>query len=96
VAACVGDTGGGIAEAALPFNFDRFYRGDRERERAGAGLGLAIAKRIVELHGGELRVQSVAGQGCRFSFDLPQAQARADGAQDATAPEASRRSRASA
>lgn len=96
VAACVGDTGGGIAEAALPFIFDRFYRGDPERERAGAGLGLAIAKRIVELHGGELRVQSVAGQGCRFSFDLPQAQAQADGAQDATAPEASRRSRASA
>ncbi|NDZ16610.1 hypothetical protein C7T35_04160 [Variovorax sp. WS11] len=94
VAACVGDTGGGIAEAALPFIFDRFYRGDRERERAGAGLGLAIAKRIVELHGGELRVQSVAGQGCRFSFDLPEAPPA--GAQEATAPEASTRSRASA
>jgi predicted ATPase/signal transduction histidine kinase len=100
VAACVADTGGGIPEEELPFIFDRFYRVDRQREHAGggAGLGLAIAKRIVELHGGELRVHSIAGQGSRFSFDLPAAQPAAgqDASQEAATPEDSARSRASA
>ncbi|OUM03013.1 sensor histidine kinase [Variovorax sp. JS1663] len=96
--ACVADTGDGIADEALPFIFDRFYRVDRDGVRAGAGLGLAIAKRIVELHGGELRVQSSVGEGCRFSFDLPAAPLPAgrDDAQDATAPDAGSPSRASA
>jgi predicted ATPase/signal transduction histidine kinase len=95
--ACVADTGGGIPEDELPFIFDRFYRVDKSRARSGgggAGLGLAIAKRIVELHGGELRVHSSAGQGCRFSFDLPAAVST--GAQEAATPGTSARSRASA
>ena len=57
----------------MPFIFDRFYRVDKSRNRAsgGAGLGLAIAKRIVELHGGTIAVGSQAGEGSCFSFSLP-------------------------
>jgi signal transduction histidine kinase len=92
----VADTGSGIPEDELPFIFDRFYRVDKSRARfgGGAGLGLAIAKRIVELHGGELRVHSIVGQGCRFTFDLPVAVSAA--AQEAETPGTSSRSRASA
>lgn len=96
VIACVADTGSGIPEDELPFIFDRFYRVDKSRARSGggAGLGLAIAKRIVELHGGELRVHSIVGQGCRFSFDLPVTVSA--GAQEAATRGTSARSRASA
>jgi signal transduction histidine kinase len=67
----VADTGSGIAPADLPLVFDRFYRVDKSRNRAGAGLGLAIAKRIVELHGGAITVDSRAGEGSCFTFNLP-------------------------
>ena len=69
----VADTGNGIASAELPFIFDRFYRGAGGRSGAtgGAGLGLAIAKRILELHGTEIAVDSDAGIGTCFSFSLP-------------------------
>ncbi|GAA4344380.1 AAA family ATPase [Variovorax defluvii] len=84
---CVADTGEGIADEALPFIFDRFYRAGRDGARGGAGLGLAIAKRIVELHEGELQVQSSPGEGCRFSFDLPAAtRLRREAVQEASAP----------
>ncbi len=67
------DTGPGIAESEVSLVFDRFYqapsnKGDSAR---GAGLGLAIAKRAVELHGGNLSCDSRVGQGTTFSFDLP-------------------------
>lgn len=67
------DTGSGIAEADLPFVFDRFYRADASRSRAtgGAGLGLAIVKRLIELHGGTISVESTAGRGTTFTIDLP-------------------------
>jgi signal transduction histidine kinase len=73
VSASVADTGSGIPEAELPFIFDRFYRVDKSRSRAygGAGLGLAIAKRIVELHGSQITVESRTGEGSSFSFSLP-------------------------
>jgi signal transduction histidine kinase len=69
----VADTGEGIAPEDLPFVFDRFYRSEksRNRETGGAGLGLAIARGIVEAHGGEISVESVPGNGSRFSFTLP-------------------------
>jgi signal transduction histidine kinase len=53
--------------------FDRFYRGEKSRSRAtgGAGLGLAIARGIVEAHGGSIRVESKTGHGTRFVFVLP-------------------------
>lgn len=68
----VRDTGEGIPAADLPRIFDRFYRGDPARTReAGAGLGLAIARGIVEAHGGRIWVESEPGQGTRFAFTLP-------------------------
>jgi signal transduction histidine kinase len=69
----VHDTGEGIDAQDLPHIFERFYRGDKSRTRAtgGAGLGLAIAKGIVEAHGGEIRVESAPGQGTTLVFQLP-------------------------
>ena len=71
----VADSGTGIASEDLPHIFERFYRADRSRDRntGGAGLGLAIARQIVELHGGALAVESAPGEGASFSFVLPAA-----------------------
>jgi len=70
---CVSDTGEGIRAEDLPHLFERFYRGEKSRSRrsGGAGLGLAIARGIVEAHGGSMRVVSEPGQGAAFSFTLP-------------------------
>jgi two-component system OmpR family sensor kinase len=69
----VADTGEGIPAEHLPYIFERFYRVDdaRSRKTGGAGLGLAIAKQMVELHGGRIWVESEAGKGSKFSFTLP-------------------------
>jgi two-component system sensor histidine kinase BaeS len=71
------DTGSGIDAEDLPFVFDRFYRGDKSRQRmddgASSGLGLAIAKAIVEAHGGTIQVESTAGSGTTFTIILPAA-----------------------
>jgi signal transduction histidine kinase len=70
----VEDTGSGIAASELPLIFNRFHRGDSPEngeERRGAGLGLAIAKRVVELHGGSLHCESRVGTGTTFRFELP-------------------------
>ncbi len=67
------DDGEGVAPSDLPYIFDRFYRGEKSRARGqgGAGLGLAIAKGLVEAHGGRIWAQNVPGRGARFSFVLP-------------------------
>ncbi len=70
----VQDTGGGIPAEDLPYIFDRFWRGDRSRSRAegaGSGLGLAIARQLVQSHGGQISVESRVGQGTTFSIQLP-------------------------
>ena len=78
VGVSVVDTGVGISAQALPHIFDRFYRENREvdEDRVSTGLGLAIARKILELHGSEIRVTSEERHGTRFDFDLP-LQARA-------------------
>ena len=72
----ISDTGCGIPADDLPHIFDRYYRvGKNQQGRAtGAGLGLAITKRILELHGSSIAVQSVVDTGTTFSFHLPVAQ----------------------
>ncbi len=67
------DTGPGIAPADLPHLFDRFYRADpaRARETGSSGLGLAIAKALVEAHGGSIGAANAPSGGARFWLDLP-------------------------
>lgn len=69
----VRDTGEGIAADDLPRVFERFYRGDRARPTAegSSGLGLAIAKALVEAHGGKIWVESQLGKGATFFVELP-------------------------
>jgi two-component system phosphate regulon sensor histidine kinase PhoR len=71
VAVDIADTGTGIASDDLPHVFERFYKGDKARSGGGTGMGLAIAKHVVEAHGGSIRVQSEEGKGSTFSFSLP-------------------------
>ena len=67
----VNDTGSGIAAEDLGKVFDRCYQGNHNHGNGGAGLGLAITKRIVELHGSQINVESTLGRGTRFFFQLP-------------------------
>jgi signal transduction histidine kinase len=70
----VTDTGTGIASEMLPFVFDRFWRADPSAEQrfSGLGLGLALAKRLVELHGGTVTATSAGpNQGSTFTVTLP-------------------------
>ena len=69
----VGDTGAGIPREHLPHVFERFYKVDRSRRDGGTGLGLAIVKHIVQLHGGDVNVESQEGLGSTFSFTVPRA-----------------------
>ena len=76
----VQDTGPGILPTDIPHIFDRFYRGDPSRSRASgsSGLGLAIARAIVEAHGGTISVISIPSTGACFTVVLPAQQARGE------------------
>ena len=67
----VSDTGPGIPPEHVSKIFDRFYQVDPARNQGGAGLGLAIAKCIVETHGGTIQAFSKPGNGANFSVNLP-------------------------
>jgi signal transduction histidine kinase len=79
------DDGPGIPADALPRLFDRFWQA-RDGDRRGAGLGLAIAKGIVEAHGGRIWVESTPGAGSVFSFAIPTATSFNTPRQDAPSP----------
>ncbi|HEV7704779.1 MAG TPA: HAMP domain-containing sensor histidine kinase [Gemmatimonadaceae bacterium] len=66
----VSDSGPGISSAELPHVFERFWQAKSKR-RGGAGLGLAIARGIVEAHGGQIHAESELGIGSTFSFTIP-------------------------
>ena len=67
------NSGQGISPEALPYVFQRFYKEDRSRglHARGAGLGLNICKVLVNLSGGQIRVESQQGEWCKFVFTLP-------------------------
>ncbi|MBI2955530.1 MAG: ATP-binding protein, partial [Chloroflexi bacterium] len=68
----VADRGPGIAPSALPHMFQPFYRANSQGPRPkGTGLGLAVAKGLVEAHGGRIWAENRSGGGSRFSFELP-------------------------
>lgn len=72
IAVSVADRGPGIDELDQSLIFDKFYRGkDNRYSVQGTGMGLAIAKAVVEAHGGSIRVTSQLGYGSVFSFTLP-------------------------
>jgi len=69
----VRDTGPGISPEQQGKIFEEFQQADTSttREKGGTGLGLSIAKRIVELHGGRIWVESKEGEGSTFAFEIP-------------------------
>jgi signal transduction histidine kinase/CheY-like chemotaxis protein len=85
----VSDTGVGIPEDKLSLIFDAFQQADgtTSRRYGGTGLGLSISRELARLLGGELQVESVLGEGSRFSLHVPITGRSADGAPDPAAPE---------
>jgi signal transduction histidine kinase len=82
----VSDNGIGVKEKDLKQIFEPFYQADSSmtRERKGTGLGLSLVKEIVEMHGGQIRVESKYGKGSRFTFTLPVVAAEGTNAQEDT------------
>ena len=72
------DTGTGIPAAEIERIFERFYRRTESRKHEGFGLGLAIARRMVDVMGGEIGATSVEGKGSTFWIRLPVLSAEPD------------------
>jgi signal transduction histidine kinase/ActR/RegA family two-component response regulator len=86
----ISDTGVGIASHDLSTIFSPFEQlGDARHRQGGTGLGLSISKHLVKLMGGQLMVESVAGEGSTFSFEIPLAAAEAQGSATAIRGDAS-------
>ncbi|KGR77181.1 sensor histidine kinase [Ureibacillus sinduriensis] len=75
----VKDTGIGMSKKDVAQIFDRFYRVDSARKSGGTGLGLSIVKQIIDLHGGEIKVDSEAGVGTTFTIILPNKERKLEG-----------------
>ena len=67
----VRDTGCGMSERVVERVFEKFYQGDSSRSTKGNGLGLALVKRIVDIAGGEVEVESKEGEGSEFTVKIP-------------------------
>lgn len=68
----VADIGPGIDKSEIQHIFEKFFRGKRQRDRVpGTGMGLAVAKAIIEAHGGKIEATSEPGRGATFTFSLP-------------------------
>ena len=80
LAVCVADTGTGIPREKLRSIFEKFTQADGSisRQYGGTGLGLAITRRLVEMHGGSILVESEVGHGSRFTVEIPTDSAAAD------------------
>lgn len=79
----VSDTGPGISPETIASLFQPFHQGVNGRKMGGTGLGLAISTRLVSLMGGELRLESHPGKGCRFWFSIPLAPVQSEGGSSA-------------
>lgn len=71
VTVSISDDGDGMTEEVQKHMFEKFYQGDKSRKAEGNGLGLALVKRIVDLCKGDIEVESVPGNGSRFTISLP-------------------------
>jgi len=67
----VTDTGTGIEPKHIPHLFDRFYQIQKSEMQPGSGVGLSLAKELIELHGGQIQVESMVGKGSKFSVTVP-------------------------
>lgn len=67
----VADNGIGMSQEAMQRVFEKFYQADPSRSASGNGLGMALAKRIIDLHGGTIEVTSMEGRGTTFTVRLP-------------------------